>query len=95
MLKLPSVWGLLHQVSHKWQNGQVTGAFYGSGHAALEFQAVARDAAWEQFALFVDELEEEVLVFVVNVLDAEFAETAVFFSTQAKFWVAKEFDIFS
>jgi hypothetical protein len=69
--------------------------FYGSRYTALVFQAIARDTTREQFALFVDELKEEIRVFVINVLDPEFAETAVFFATQPKFWVAKELDIFS
>lgn len=87
--------GLLHQVGHVGQNSQVAGTFDGRGHAALIFQAVAGDAARQQFALLVDELEEEITVFVVDVFDAEFAETAVFFTTQTDFRVAEEFDVFS
>ena len=73
----------------------MTRAFDGSSYAALIFQAVACDAAWEQFALFVDELEQKICVLVINVFDAEFAKTAVFFATQPKFRVAEELDIFS
>ena len=73
----------------------MTGTLDGSSHAALIFQAVACDTAWEQFALFVDELEQEICVFVINVLDAEFAKTAVLFATQPELRVAEEFDIFS
>ena len=73
----------------------MAGAFDGSSHAALVFQAVARNAARQQLALFVDELEQKVSVFVINVFDAEFAETAVFSGAQPDFGVAQKFDIFS
>ena len=73
----------------------MAGAFNGSCHTALVFQAIACDTAWEQLALFVDELKQEVCVFVINVFDAEFAETAVFFATQSEFRIAQEFNIFS
>ena len=73
----------------------MAGAFDGSSHAALVFQAVARNAARQQLALFVDELEQKVSVFVINVFDAEFAETAVFSGAQTDFRVAQKFDIFS
>ena len=86
---------LFHQVGHEWQDCQMTRTLDSSGYAALIFQAVACDAAREQFALFVDELDQKIRIFVINVLDAEFAETAVFFATQPEFWVAEEFDIFS
>jgi len=86
---------LFHQVAHEGQNGQVACALHGGSNAALEFQAVARDAAGQQLALFVDKLEQKVGVFVVNVFNAEFAETAVFFGAQPDFGVAQEFDIFS
>ena len=69
--------------------------FDGSSYAALVLQAVACDPARQQFALFIDELEQEVRIFVINVLDAEFAETAIFFTTQPEFRVAEELDIFS
>ena len=87
--------GLLHQVGHVGQNSQVAGTFDGRGHAALIFQAVAGDAAREQFALFVDELQQKVAVFVVNVFDAEFAETAILFLTQPDFGIAQKFYVFS
>ena len=86
---------LLHQVGHKWQDRQMTCTLDGCSHTALVFQAVACDTTWKQFALFVDELQEKISVFVVNVLDTEFTETAVLFASEPKFWVAEEFDIFS
>ena len=67
----------------------------GGSHTTLVLQAVACNTTREQFALFVDELDQEIRILVVNVLDAEFAETAVFFAAQPKFWVAQELDIFS
>lgn len=86
---------LLHQIGHKRQHRQMAGAFDGCGYAALVFQAVACDAARKDFALLVDELNEKIGVFVVNVLDAEFAETAIFFLAQPNFRVAQKFYVFS
>lgn len=57
----------------------MTGAFYSGRYTALVFEAVTGDTAWQQFALFVDELEQKVGIFVINVFDTEFAETAIFF----------------
>ncbi len=73
----------------------MTSAFDGRGHAALVLQAVAGDAAGQHFTLFIDELEQKLRVFVINVLDAEFAETAIFFVAQSDFRIAEEFYIFS
>jgi len=73
----------------------VTGTFYGRRNAALVLEAIACDTAWQQFALFVDELKEEIGIFVINVLDSEFAETAIFFVPKPNFWVAEELYIFS
>ena len=73
----------------------MAGTFHGSGNPALVFQAVACDAAREQFALLVDELQQKVAVFVVNMFDAEFAETAIFLVAQPDFRVAEKFYIFS
>ena len=73
----------------------MTCALNGSRNAALVFQAVACDTAWEQLALFVDELKEEICVLVINVFDSKFAETAVLFAAQPEFRVAEELDIFS
>lgn len=66
-----------------------------SRNATLVLEAVACDTAWQELALFVDELEEEIRVFVVNVLDAEFAETAIFLVPETNFGVAQELYIFS
>ena len=88
-------YNLLEQVAHERQHTQVAGAFDGGSHAALVLEAVAGDAAGQQFALFVDELNEEIGVFVINVLDAEFAETAVFSLIQPDFRIAEKFYVFS
>jgi len=73
----------------------VTSAFNGGRHAALVLKAVAGDAAGEQFALFIDELEQKVCIFVVDVLDPEFAEAAVFFALESNFRVAQKFYVFA
>lgn len=73
----------------------MAGAFNGRSHAALVFQAVAGNTAGQQFALLVDELKQEIGVFIIDMFDAEFAETAVFLGAQANFRVAEKFYIFS
>jgi len=88
-------YNLLEQVANERQHTQVTGAFDGCGDAALVFEAVAGNAAGQQFALLVDELEQKIGVFVVNVFDAEFAETAVFSLFQSDFRIAEKFYVFS
>jgi len=55
----------------------VTGLSHGLRHFALEFQAGAGDAAGQQAALLVHKLQQEVRVFVINVLDAVLLEAAV------------------
>lgn len=65
----------------------MAGALDRGGNEALVFQRVARDAAREQFALFVDELEQKDLIFIVDVLDPEFAEAAIFLALHAHFRV--------
>jgi hypothetical protein len=86
---------LFHQVGNKRQDSQVAGAFHSGGYAALVFEAITGDAAGQQFALLIDELEQEFGIFVIDVFDTEFAETAVFFVFQPDFRVAKKLYIFS
>ena len=86
---------LFHQVGHERQNCQVAGTFHSGRYPALIFQAVAGNAARKQFALLVDELDQKVGIFVINVFDAEFAKTAVFLAAQTDFRIAQEFYIFS
>ena len=73
----------------------MTRAFDGGRHTALVFQAVAGNTARQQFALLVDELDEKVGIFVVDVFDAEFAKTAIFLVAQPDFRIAEKFYIFS
>ena len=53
---------------------------YGGGYLFLEFLRSSGQAAGQDFALFVEELFQEFGVFVIDVFDAGFFETAVFFS---------------
>lgn len=55
----------------------MTGFCHGLGHFALEFQAGAGDAAGQQAALLVHELQQEVRVLIVHVLNAVLLEAAV------------------
>ena len=73
----------------------MTGAFDCRSDFALVLQRVASDAAGQQFALFVDELEQKLTVFVINMFDTKFCETAIFLALRANVWVAEEFDIIS
>lgn len=49
------------------------------GEAALKFKAGARDATGQDLSLFVDKLQQEIGVLVVDVFDACFFEAAVLF----------------
>lgn len=69
-------------------------AFDGRSDHALVLERVARQAAREDFALLVDEVEQEVRVFVVDVFDPEAAEAAVFFAFLADFGIIEKLDIF-
>ena len=86
---------LLHKVSQIWQITQVTRPFDGLRDFTLVFQRVASDAAWQQFALFVDELKQKLSVFVINVFDSEFAETAIFFALLTNIRITEKFYIIS
>jgi hypothetical protein len=55
----------------------MTSLCYRLGHLALELQAGTRDAAWQNAALLVHELQQEVRVFVINILDAVLLEAAI------------------
>jgi hypothetical protein len=84
---------LFQQVGQVWHQCEVAGTLDSGGHSALVLQAVAGDAAWKHFALFVDELKQKVSVFVVNVLDAELAEAAVLLALLTDIWIAEKLDI--
>jgi hypothetical protein len=70
-------------------------AFDGSSDFALVFEGVTRDATREQFALFVDELEQKLGVFVVNMFDAELFEAAILFARLTEIRVAQKLNIIS
>lgn len=55
----------------------MTGAFNGLGYFALVFQAGTGQATGQNFALFVKQFQQEVAVFVVDVLDPGFLEAVV------------------
>ncbi len=73
----------------------MTGTLNSGSHPALVLQRVAGDAAWKHFTLFVDELQQKVSVFVINVFNAELAETAVFLTLLTYIWIAEKLDIVS
>ena len=73
----------------------MAGTLNGSSYPALILQAVAGDTARQQFALFVDKLEQKVRVPVIDIFDTELAKTAVFFAFQSNFWIAEKLYIFS
>ena len=58
----------------------MTGTFDGLGDLALVFVGSAGDAAGQDLALLIDELQQEVGILVVDVLDAVLLEAAVFLS---------------
>ena len=48
------------------------------GHFFLILVGSTGDAAGQNLALLIDELQQEVCILIVNILDAEFLETAIF-----------------
>ena len=56
----------------------MTGALNGLSHAALELERGAGDAARQNLTLLVEELLQELGVFLIDVLDTTAFETAVF-----------------
>jgi len=85
--------GLFQQIGYIGQQSQVTRTFYGRSHFTLVLQRVARNAARQDFALLVDELEQEVAIFVIDVLDAKLAEAAILFALLANLRIAEELNI--
>lgn len=86
---------LFQQICYVWQEGQVAGPLDGSRHFALVLQGVSSDATWQNFALLIDKLHQKVCILVVDVLNAKFAETAVFFAHAPNVGVAEKFYIVS
>ena len=58
----------------------MAGSLDGLGHFALVFRGSAGDAAGQDLTLLVDKLQQEVGIFVVDVLDAVLLEAAIFLS---------------
>ena len=56
----------------------MAGALDGLGHFLLILVGSTGDAAGQDFALLVDELQQEVCILIIDILDAEFLETAIF-----------------
>lgn len=82
----PETMLLLKQIRYERQQRQVPCPLDGGRNTALVLQRVTGDATGQNFTLIVDKLEQKVRVFVVDVLDAVFAEAAVFlaFLTQVR-----------
>jgi hypothetical protein len=70
---------LFKHIGNERQQSQVACTLYGGGYLFLEFLRSSGQAAGQDFALFVEELFQEFGVFVIDVFDAGFFETAVFF----------------
>lgn len=56
----------------------MTGTFDGRREATLEFEARASNATRQDLSLLIHKLEQEVRIFVVNILDPCALEAAVF-----------------
>ncbi len=56
----------------------MAGAFYGSGHFFLVFEACTRQAAGQNLSLRIQKPYQKIGVFVVNVFDAVLFEAAKF-----------------
>jgi hypothetical protein len=70
---------LLHEIGYEWQKSELAGLFDGYGHLALELQGVTSDTAGQHLALLVEEFLQEFRILVIDILDAELLEAAVFF----------------
>ena len=68
---------LSHIVRDVGQQGKVTSTLDGLSYAALELEAGAGDATWEDLALLVKETLEELGILVVDILDTALLEAAV------------------
>ena len=50
------------------------------GHFLLILVGSTGDTTGQNFTLLVDKLQQEICIFIVNILDASFLETALFFT---------------
>lgn len=70
---------LFHQVGYIGQEGKVACTLDSLSYTTLELKRSSGDAAGQNFALLVEEFFEEFRVFVINEVDAEAFEAAIFF----------------
>ena len=68
---------LFQRVGYVGHQGQVARLGYCLGYFTLELKAGAGNTTGQDAALLVDELQQEVRVFVVDVLDTGFLKAAV------------------
>jgi hypothetical protein len=71
---------LFERIADVGEQGQVAGAFDGLTHFALELEAGAGQPPGQDFTLLVEQFEQKVGVFVVDVLDPGLLEAAIFFA---------------
>lgn len=55
-------------------------SFDSLGYFPLKLQAGAGKPSWKDLALLIDKLQQEVGIFIINILDAVLLEPAVFFA---------------
>jgi hypothetical protein len=71
----------------------MTGTLHCGSHLALVFEGVTRNPARQQFALLIYKLQKKIRILVINILDAELAETTVLLSILANLWIAQKLNI--
>lgn len=86
---------LLKKVRQVRKHSKVTGTLNSIANLTLVLEGVAGNAAWKDLALLVHEGEEEVRIFVVDVLDAVTDEAAVLLFASTNLRIGKELDIVS
>ena len=65
------------------------------GDFALVLEGIPRDAAGQKLTLVVDKLNEKCGIFVIDMLDTELAEAAVFLPLGSDFRITEKFYIVS
>ena len=81
---------LFEQVRDIGEQGKLAGFFDRFRNFALVLERVAGDTSGQYFALLIDELEQEVCIFVINIANPEAAETAIFRPLLANFGITQE-----
>jgi hypothetical protein len=69
---------LLHQVSYVRQKSHLASLLDSLGYLALILKRVAGETTWKHLALVVEELLKELCILIIDVLNAELLEAAVF-----------------